>query len=79
MYIHMYIYIVRVRIGGGSSRGETAWRAHPRSERWEVLLRGSALYDICKSSVKTLLVKCPSVQRQPDGLTIHTHTPKSGS
>ena len=41
--------------------------------------RGSApkgvgtLYDICRSSVKTLLVKCPSVQWQPDGLTIHTN------
>ena len=32
---------------------------------------GSALYDICRSSVKALLVKCPSVQWQPDGLTIH--------
>ena len=34
---------------------------------------GSALCDICCSSVKALLVKCPSVQRQPDGLTIHTN------
>ena len=33
---------------------------------------GSALYDIFGSSVKTLLVKCPSVQGQPDGLTVHT-------
>ena len=39
----------------------------------EVLLRGgSARCDICGSSVKALLVKCPSVQWQPDGLTIHT-------
>ena len=32
---------------------------------------GSALNNICWSSVKTLLVKCPSVQWQPDGLSIH--------
>ena len=37
-----------------------------------MLLSASALYDICKSSVKAMLVKCPSVQWQPDGLTIHT-------
>ena len=28
---------------------------------------------IFRSSVKTLLVRCPSVQRQPDGLTIRTN------
>ena len=38
----------------------------------EVLLSGSALYDICWSSVQTLFVKGPSAQWQPDGLTIHT-------
>ena len=32
---------------------------------------GSALYDVLESSVETLLVKCPSVQWRPDGLTIH--------
>ena len=32
---------------------------------------GSALCDICRSSVRALLAKCPSVQWQPDGLTIH--------
>ena len=43
------------------------------SEKGEVLLRGSALYDIVWSLVTTLLVKCPSVQWQPDGLTIHAN------
>ena len=44
------------------------------SEKGEVLLRGvGTLYDIFQSSVKTLLVKYPSVQWQPDGLTIHTN------
>ena len=44
------------------------------SEKGEVLLRGvgTLRYSFYKSSVKTLLVKCPSVQWQPDGLTIHT-------
>ena len=33
----------------------------------------SALYDIWWSSMKALLVKCPSVQWQPDGLTIRAN------
>ena len=37
-----------------------------------MLLRGSALCDIFRSSVKTLLVRCPSVLWQPDGLTSRT-------
>ena len=45
-----------------------------RSEKGEVLLRGvGTLRSIFWSSVKTLLVKCPSVQWQPDDLTIHTN------
>ena len=32
--------------------------------------RHSAIF--FRSSVKTLFVRCPPVQRQPDGLTIHT-------
>ena len=46
------------------------------SEKGEVLLRGVGSLRYVLTSVKTLLVKCPSVQWQPDGLTIHT---KSGS
>ena len=34
--------------------------------------KGGRHSTIFLSSVKTLLVKCPSVQWQPDGLTIHT-------
>ena len=36
-----------------------------------MLLRGLAIYDIFRSLVTTLLVECPSLQWQPDGLTIH--------
>ena len=32
---------------------------------------GSAIYDTFRSSVKFMLVKCPSGQWQPDGSTIH--------
>ena len=43
------------------------------SEKGEVLLRGvGTLRYVCWSSRKTLLVKCPSVQWQPDGLTTHS-------
>ena len=43
------------------------------SEKGEVLLRGlGTLRLFLKSSGKTLPVKCPSVQWQPHGLTIHT-------
>ena len=34
---------------------------------------GRHFCDIFRSSVKALLAKCPSVQGQPDGLTIHTN------
>ena len=78
MCIHIYIYIYSndsnnnnhndvpgaVRESAGPS-GTYSQRKGKCSEG------GSALYDICSASVKTLLVKCPSVQWQPDGLTIH--------
>ena len=37
-----------------------------------VLLRRFGTLRYFRSLVKALLVKCPSVQWQPDGLTIHT-------
>ena len=58
-----------------ASAAQKASAARPApvmSKEGEVLLRGVGTLRICRSSVKTLLVKCSSVQRQPDGLTIHT-------
>ena len=54
--LHIYIYIYIYIYG--------------RQRKGKCFQGGSALYDIFWSSVKSLLVKCPSVQWQPAGLTI---------
>ena len=43
-----------------------------QSEKGGALPRGVGALRYVSSSVTTLVVKCPSVQWQPDGLTIHT-------
>ena len=49
-----------------------ASKAFKRQRKGKCSQGGSALYDICWSSVKTLLVKRPSVQWRPDGFPIRT-------
>ena len=84
IYIYIYIHtpptppLCKV-FGMAPSKGpiRAALRDAPAclhaSEKGEVLLTGvGTLRHFFKSSVKTLLVKCPSVQWQPGGLIIHT-------
>ena len=72
IYIYIYIYMCRVRRDSAPLASERVGRAPPPAEKGEVLLRGVGTLRYVLSSGKTLLVRCPSVQWQPDGLTIRT-------
>ena len=70
LYIYIYIYspeCQNAREAGGAALGRSL------RERGSAPKGVGTLRLFLKSSVKTLLVKCPSVQWQPDGLTIHTN------
>ena len=75
LYIHIYIYISisisisistrRSRARAGSARKVRERRSAPKWGRHSTI----SFYSL----VKTLLVRCPSVQWRPDGLTIHAN------
>ena len=74
--ILFYCMILYDILGPSRGRRRGWWRrsaaAPTGTQRKGCSQERSALCDMFRSSAKTLLVKCPSVQWQPDGFTIRT-------
>ena len=81
IYIHIYTYYVIPPLASGPLPSPRLGPVPPPSPSSLVQIRqrgsapkGGRQYDIFRSSVKALLIKCPAVQWRPaGGLTMHTH------